>query len=192
MGISHHYKIVFMSSTTVCRAVSRARTWSAAVYRWVILPSGISSDCRCPLDVAGRKLCVKWKMNILVTFCLNFATRSASRYSLFQVWNVRKICQANLHMNQQGKDHSVIKGETIIRRLLWQRKETCLDMHHNSMCESKTRDRLDNWREGIELLSKQYPISVPFLYAIVRAWLLSLSLKYVRHSFCKWNDGKQI
>ena len=93
VGISHHYKIVFMSSTTVCRAVSRARTWFAAVYRWVILPSGISSDCRCPLDVAGRKLCVKWKMNILVTFCINFATRSASRYSLFQVWNVRKICQ---------------------------------------------------------------------------------------------------
>ena len=59
----------------------------------VILPSGISSDCRWPLDVAGRKLCVKWKMNILVTFCINFATRSASRHSLFQVWNVRKICQ---------------------------------------------------------------------------------------------------
>ena len=93
VGISHHYKIVFMSSTTLCRAVSRARTWFAAVYRWVILPSGISSDCRCPLDVAGRKLCVKSKMNILVTFCINFATRSASRHSLFQVWNVRKICQ---------------------------------------------------------------------------------------------------
>ena len=94
VGISHHYKIVFMSSTTVCRAVSRARTWFAAVqYRWVILPPGISSDCRCPLDAAGRKLCVKWKMNIMVTFCINFATRSASRYSLFQVWNVRKICQ---------------------------------------------------------------------------------------------------
>ena len=93
VGISHHYKIVFMSSTTLCRAVSRARTCFAAVYLWVILPSGISSDCRCPLDVAGRKLCVKWKMNILVTFCINFATRSASRYSLFQVWNVRKICQ---------------------------------------------------------------------------------------------------
>ena len=93
VGISHQYKIVFMSSTTLCRAVSRARTWFTAVYRWVILPSGISSDCRCPLDMAHRKLCVKWKMNILVTFCINFATRSASRYSLFQVWNVRKICQ---------------------------------------------------------------------------------------------------
>ena len=77
----------------LCRAVSRALTWFAAVYRWVILPSGISSDCRCPLDVVGRKLCVKWKMNILVTFCINFATRSASHHSLFEVWNVRKICQ---------------------------------------------------------------------------------------------------
>ena len=85
VGISHHYKIVFMSSTTLHRAVSRARTWFTAVYRWVILPSGISSDCRWPLDVAGRKLCVKWDMNILVTFCINFATRSASRHSLFQV-----------------------------------------------------------------------------------------------------------
>ena len=93
VGISYHYKIVFMFSTTLCRAVSRARTWFAAVYRWVILPSGISSDCKCPLDVAGRKLCVKWKMNILVTFCINFATRSASRHNLFQVWNVRNICQ---------------------------------------------------------------------------------------------------
>ena len=102
VGISHHYKIVFMSSTTVCRAVSRARTWFAAVYRWVILPSGISSDCRCPLDVAGRKLCVKWKMNILVTFCINFATRSASRYSLFQVWNVRKICQQSATVTLGG------------------------------------------------------------------------------------------
>ena len=93
VDISHHSKIVFMSSTTPWRAVSGARTGFAAVDRWVILLSGISSDCRWPLDVAGQKLCVKWKMNILVTFCINFATREAERHSVFQVWNVRKKCQ---------------------------------------------------------------------------------------------------
>ena len=93
VDISHHYKIVFMSSTTLWRAVSGARTWFAAVDRWVILLSGISSDCRWPLDVAGRKLCVKWKRNVLVTFCINFATPEAERHNVFQVWNVRKNCQ---------------------------------------------------------------------------------------------------
>ena len=102
VDISHHYKIVFMSSTTLWRAVSGARTWFAAVSRWVILLSGISSDCRWPLDVAGRKLCVKWEMNILVTFCINFATRQAERHSVFQVWNVRKICQ----QSQPTRSHS--------------------------------------------------------------------------------------
>ena len=82
-----------MSSTTLWRAVSGARTWFAAVFRWVILLSGISSDCRWLLDVAGGKLCVKWKMNILVTFCINFATCEVERHSVFQVWNVRKNCQ---------------------------------------------------------------------------------------------------
>ena len=93
VDISHHYKIVFISPTTLWSAVSEARTWFAAVDRWVILLSGISSDCRWPLDVAGRKLCVKWKRNVLVTFCLNFATREAERHNVFQVWNVRKSCQ---------------------------------------------------------------------------------------------------
>ena len=41
----------------------------------------------------GRKFSVKWKMNILVTFWINFATREAERHSVFQVWNVRNICQ---------------------------------------------------------------------------------------------------
>ena len=90
VDISDHYKIVFMSSTTLWRGVSGARTWFAAAYQWVIL---LSSDCRWPLDVADRKLCGNWKMNILVTFCINFATREAERHSIFQVWNVRKICQ---------------------------------------------------------------------------------------------------
>ena len=93
VDISQHYKIVFMSSTTLWRAVSGARTWFAAVDRWVIMLSGISSDCRWPLDVAGRKLWVNWKMNILVTFCINFATHEAERHNVFQVYNVRKNCQ---------------------------------------------------------------------------------------------------
>ena len=42
--------------------------------------------------VAGA-LCVKWKMNILVAFCINFATREAGCHSVFQAWNVRQICQ---------------------------------------------------------------------------------------------------
>ena len=93
VGISHHYKIVFhVFNHTLQSCVSGADLIRCSV-PVSDLPSGISSDCRCPLDVAGRKLCVKWKMNILVAFCINFATRSASRHSLFQVWNVRKICQ---------------------------------------------------------------------------------------------------
>ena len=44
VDISHHSKIVFMSSTTPWRGVSRARTWIAAVWWWVILLSGISPD----------------------------------------------------------------------------------------------------------------------------------------------------
>ena len=45
VDISHQYKIVFMSSTTLQRAVSRVWTWIAAVRLWVILLSDISSDC---------------------------------------------------------------------------------------------------------------------------------------------------
>ena len=58
---SHHYKIVFMSSTTFRRAVSRARTWIAAGSWWVILLLGILSNYINPgsqiPQVEARKCC---------------------------------------------------------------------------------------------------------------------------------------
>ena len=112
-----------MSSTTLWRAVSGAQTWFTAVDRWVILLSGISSDCRWPLDVAGRKLCVKWKINILVTFCINFATRVAERHNVFQVWNVRKNCQQSQRTRScRTSRHKLVHCEglaTFGNRKLW-------------------------------------------------------------------------
>ena len=112
VDISHHYKILFISSTILWRAVSGAQTWFAAVYPCVILLSGIWSDCRWPLDVAVRKLCVKWKMNILVTFCMNFATREAECHSVFQAWNVRKIVnKASEHVQCRTSHHKLADCE---------------------------------------------------------------------------------
>ena len=42
--------------------------------------------------MAGQQFCVKWKINILATFCINFATCEAGCHSVLQAWNV-KICQ---------------------------------------------------------------------------------------------------
>ena len=50
------------------------------------------------VDLHNAK-CAKWKMNILVKFCINFTTRQAGRHSVFQAWTVWKIC----HQSQRTR-----------------------------------------------------------------------------------------
>ena len=94
VDISYHFEtvnLIFMYSTTwwklrfgeLCEGAGPGClcAW------WVFSQSGIPSDYICTLSVAGLKFCVKWKMNILVTFRINLATRDAQRASVLQAWN---------------------------------------------------------------------------------------------------------
>ena len=141
VDISHHCKIVFMSSTALRRAVSWALTLIAAACWWVILLSGISSDCNWAPCVAGRKLCVKWKMNILATFCIIFATREAGRHSVFQDLNVRKICQ----QNQRHKLAHCEGLSTFGNRKLCCIKFVCARVCIKHCCKAWLRELLSTW-----------------------------------------------